>query len=439
VLGGIAVGRFVAVGPAAPPAPAVVPADPSPADADADAGADAVAELTRRTQAAPEDARAWRDLGLAATDEAIAAGDPALYELAGRAFERATALAPDDPDTLAGRGKLALSLHRFAEAEALGRQAVAARPASPGALGVLVDAQVELGRYDQAAVTLQRLLDVRPDLAALSRAAYLRELTGDLDGAAVALLQAENAGGAPRDVATVAALRGDLALRRGDLDEAAAAYARALAADPGSLGGALGRARVAAARGDLDGAVSAAADLAARRPVPAALILHADLLRAAGRDAEASDADAVVRAGTRLQQAAGQVVDLELARFEADRGDDPQSALALARRAHAARPDNVFAAAGLGWALHRAGSPGEAADLTRQALRLGGAGAGEQARAALVLDAAGDEPAARTAARAALAESPADALAVAPELLALAERLGVDVPGAWSVLAEPAR
>ena len=58
---------------------------------------------------------------------------------------------------------------------------------------MLVDANIELGRYDDAAADLQKLLDRKPGVAALSRVSYLRELHGDVDGALSALRDAQNA------------------------------------------------------------------------------------------------------------------------------------------------------------------------------------------------------------------------------------------------------
>ena len=59
--------------------------------------------------------------------------------------------------------------------------------------GVVVDASNELGRYDEAAEATQHMVDVRPNLASLSRVSYARELHGDLDGAIAAMSQAVTA------------------------------------------------------------------------------------------------------------------------------------------------------------------------------------------------------------------------------------------------------
>src|ERR671910_70463 len=70
-------------------------------------------------------------------------------------------------------------------------------------------------------------LDVRPGLAAYSRASYLRELHGDVEGARQAFAQAGAAGSDRYDLASVAVLRGKLALGQSDLDAADAHFAQA--------------------------------------------------------------------------------------------------------------------------------------------------------------------------------------------------------------------
>ena len=78
-------------------------------------------------------------------------------------------------------------------------------PDNPDALAVMVDANVELGRYDDASATLQELLDRHPGLPAYARLSYVRELHGDTSGALRAMREADTAAnGVAFDRATVA-------------------------------------------------------------------------------------------------------------------------------------------------------------------------------------------------------------------------------------------
>lgn len=418
---GLIAGRFFLGG--AGDAPAALPPVDLPASV-----ASAIASRQAAVEANPSDLGALQGLGIAATQGASLTGDGSYYALAEDAFDRADELAADHPLTLVARANLQLSLHDFEAAYDLAEQALRAVPGNSAALGALVDAQVELGRYDAAAVTLQALLDSDPGLPALARTSYLRQLNGDLDGAILALRQAEAAGaGDPVDVATVAALRGDVALEAGDLDAAGAAYERAEDLTAGLAEAVIGRAEVLAVAGDFAGARTVLGPLVERAPTPAAATLLGEVALAAGDEAAAGDAFALVRASAALQADAGQVVDLEMALFEADHGD-PAVGVELARAAHDARPDNVFAQAALAWALHTDGRGEEAADLARDALRLGTADRALRFRAATVLHAAGDTEAAREALRPLVERGATWTVLYRDAGPALAAELGLDGP-----------
>ncbi len=428
VLAGLAVGRFLFLTPAASDTAGAPPVAAAPRSLQTIVG-----NLEADVERDPGDLAAWQSLGLAYVQRAIASSDPAFYELAENALARAERLDPGNATTLVRQGTLALSLHDFRRALDIGRRASAAEPFDAAPLGVLVDAQVELGRYDAAADDLQRMLDLKPNLAALARASYLRELHGDLPGARQAMIAAETAGsGSAFDAASISALVGDLALKAGDIDAADAAYERAEQTSPDIAAAAVGRAKVLAARGDRDAAVDELRAAIERTPQPAAAVLLAHLLRAAGRDAQADDAAEVVRALTALQASAGQIVDLDLAQFEADVATDPDEAVKLARRAWRARPDNVFTNDALGWALHRAGRSKAAVPLVRRATRLDTADVALRYHAAEVLAAAGRNREARRALRGALALDPLPVVQNLDAARRLAKRLEVPLPKAWA-------
>ena len=388
--------------------------------------------LEQAVETDPRDLRSWQALAVAYVQHAIETGDPAMYGLAEQAFDRADDLQPSHPDTLGGRGMLALSLHDFAEARALALEATEARPANANALGVLVDAEVELGRYDAAAERLQQMVDLRPDLAALSRVSYLRELHGDLDGAIDAMQQAVTAGTSmPFDQATVTALLGDLHLKVGNLSAAAESYEAALRTAPGHPAARIGEARLDVARGDVGAAVTALTELTSNQPRPDALILLSNLQSLQGDEDAAAATDALVRATAVLQEDAGQSVDLEMGLFEADRGDAPTRAVDLARRAYDERPTNVYAADALAWATSKAGDPKEAVRHIEDALRLGTADPLLRYHAARIFSDADQPDRARAELERLAAVSPWFSIGYLDEVRTLAEDLDVDLPSAW--------
>jgi tetratricopeptide (TPR) repeat protein len=416
VVAGVAIGRFVTYD------------EPASRSSSAPSLNQSLASLEARVDADPDDVEAWQALGFAYLQRAVEIGDPSFYDLADRALGRAGELAPGAPEILLGQAALALTLHRFPEALALGQQVSTELPSNTSALAVLVDAQVEMGRYDEAEASLQRMLDLRPSLPALARASYLRELNGDLPGAIMAMTQAEAAGASPYDRANVASLLGTLHFRQGDLDAASGAFGRALQESPGFVGAEVGQAKVLAATGRVEEAIGVLDGVIDRFPTPEAVIVRGDLLTLAGRDAEAAESYALVDAISALQESSGLVVDLEMALFEADRGEDPARALELAEQAAAVRPDAVYVADALAWARLQSGDAAGARAPMEQALRLGTTDALVRYHAAEVFSALGDTGRAASELEQALAGTPWFSFRHHDRVLELAAELGVAAP-----------
>jgi tetratricopeptide (TPR) repeat protein len=386
-----------------------------------------IARLKDAVRRDPRDRASLQDLGSTYVQAVATGADVALYNDAEAVLERAEAVAPNDPRTQVIQGYLALARHDFGRARELGLGAHDARPFDADALAVLVDGEVELGLYDAAAEHLQELLDVRPGLAAYSRASYLRELHGDPEGARQAFAQAEAAGSDRYDLASVAVLRGKLALGQGDLDEAAAHFGEARRHVDDPAGVEAGEARLLAARGDRTEAIAVLENAIAARPTAEVAILLGDLLRLQGSYRDAERADRVVRDLAREERAAGADVNLELSLFEADRGNTVR-ALEPAEAAYAAKPDNVNANIALAWALRANGRASEAIPYVDRGLRLGTRDGLLRFRAAAVLADAGDTQRAATELRAAFDINPWFSFGHVADAKALAGRLGVDLP-----------
>jgi tetratricopeptide (TPR) repeat protein len=347
-----------AAGPPAVDASALRP------DGDTDASVRRLQDAVRR--GAPREA----DLAAAYLQKARESGDPSFYSRADGVLKRALARGPEDPAELTEAAGLAAGRHDFREAERLARRARSLAPDSIGAYPVLVDALVELGRYREAERTLQRMVDLKPNLPAYARVSYFRELTGDLVGAAQALELAIAAGGpVPENVAYVQSLLGSLELNRGRLAAARRAYTAALAAVPGYAPAEAGRARLAARTGNLSGAILRWRRLVTRLPLPEYVIGLGEAELAAGRQAAGQRDLELVRVQEQLLASAGVNTDVELAIYEADHGDRSR-AVTLAREAWREAP-SVRAADALGWALTRAGRRDAGLKWARRALKLG--------------------------------------------------------------------
>jgi tetratricopeptide (TPR) repeat protein len=129
-------------------------------------------------------AQAHADLALALTQRARETADPVYYQQAEAAVQAALAATPGHFDARKVRAWALLGQHRFAEALALATALNREVPDDLMVYGILTDAHIELGHYDEAERSAQWMLDLRPgNIPALTRAAYLRELFGDIEGA----------------------------------------------------------------------------------------------------------------------------------------------------------------------------------------------------------------------------------------------------------------
>jgi tetratricopeptide (TPR) repeat protein len=330
-----------------------------------------VKTLVANVREHPGEARTYALLGLAYQQRARETGNPSYYTKSGGVLARAAKLAPGDPTTTSALGSLALARHRFGEALTLGRQAVSTAPYTARNYGVLGDSLVELGRYDEAFRTFDRMASLHPDLSSYSRIAYARELLGHTEAAGRAMeLALDAAGSQPEPTAWVHTQLGKLAWSHGRLDEAERHYRAALTAFPGYVYALEPLALVEEAKGRHARALRFATRAAQTLPLPQTVATLGDLYARAGRKRAASDQYALLGVIERLLAANGVRTDLETALFDVDHGVHLGRALALARQAQRARPsidgDDV-----LGWALARNGRCAEALPYSQRALRLG--------------------------------------------------------------------
>jgi tetratricopeptide (TPR) repeat protein len=318
----------------------------------------------------PRDSRGYGFLADAYLQKVRETGDASYYTRAAAALTTALRLNPRDAAAVIGAGTLALARHDFRAGLRYGELARRLAPEVVKPYGVVVDAEIELGRYAEAGRTLQRMVDLKPNLSSYARVSYWRELHGDLPGAISAMRLAVSAGGqAPENVAYVETLLGNLYFDVGRLDAAREAYRTALARFPGYVPASAGIASVEAARGRLAPAIRRYRGAVARLPLPQYVVSLGETELAAGRSAAARRDLALVGAEERLLQANGVNTDVDLALFEASHGSRPR-AMSLARRAWAQAP-SVRSADALGWALTRAGRPLAGLRYARQALALG--------------------------------------------------------------------
>lgn len=142
-----------------------------------------IERLKARVESAPNDYVSWATLGFHYVEQARINADPALYSDADEALARSLAINDTDNFTAyTGLAAVAAARHDFATAERHALAGLSINAASASLYGILSDAQIQLGKYDEGFESVQRMVDLSPDTASLSRVSYTHELTGDVAG-----------------------------------------------------------------------------------------------------------------------------------------------------------------------------------------------------------------------------------------------------------------
>lgn len=304
-------------------------------------------------------------LGYRYVSRARSRNDAGDYVLALKTAECLATADPNDPSALLLRGHALHQLHRFSEAERIARQLVARRGLAFD-FGLLGDALLEQGQVAPAADAYQKMMDLKPFYQSYVRAAHLRWLRGDVNGA-VALMHMAVAAASPRDPDSIAWAYTRLAtyeLQRGHLRSAGQALDAALQHRSEYAPALLTRGRLLLVGERRDEALDTLRRAAALNPLSEYQWALADALRLGGRHGEA---DAVEE---RLTRDGGRTDPRTLALFLATRRSEPQRALGLARAEMKVRRD-VFTIDSLAWALAAAGQHAEADALIARALAEG--------------------------------------------------------------------
>ena len=299
--------------------------------------------------------------------------DARYYAQADDAVKKSLQLAPNNFDTKRIRVSILLSEHDFPAAldaaKALNRQV----PDDVMVYGLLTEANAELGNYKDAESAAQWMLNLRPgNLPALTHAAHLRELFGDIDGSYELLQMAYESTPPTEDEerAWLLTQMGHLRLATGNTDAAEKLLHQALTTFPNYpfAMGALGEVRIQQTR-----YAEAVALFRQRYQFTSRTENLYDLARAlrlAGREGEAKKAFAEFERKSLLESSQKDNSNRELIFYYADCEKQPAQALQVAEQEYSWRKD-VYTLDAYAWALHRNGRDVEARQQIERALAVG--------------------------------------------------------------------
>lgn len=351
--------------------------------------AQAIHRYQRSAQRPGVDTAYLERLGWAYVAKARSSLDPGYYTLAEQTAICMEARRPGAAEAQLLRGHVLHQQHRFHAAEVLARRLVETRGLwfDHGLLG---DVLMEQGRLKEAAAAYQAMMDQRPGPEAYARAAHLRWLTGDLEGAIDLMRRAVRATGTrPPGASAWARTRLARLLRQAGLAHEAMAHLRAaLALVPDYPPARLEQGLRHLAQGLAEEAIAPLRRAADSNPLPETLWALVEALQAAGRNSEALAVERQMRSGGERDD------PRTYALYLAGRGLEPDTALRLARAELAVRAD-VFTLDALAWALHAAGQDRAAQAYSSRALAEGTPDARLFYHAGVIAAAGGDHARAR--------------------------------------------
>ena len=216
-----------------------------------------VDDLIIKLKAKPGDTKTALTLANAYIIESRISGNIAYYDKAAlKTVDNIIEKEPKNYEALMLKSLLQLSQHHFAEGLETAKLAVSIDSNSAFIYGLLVDAHVEMGNYNEALEAADKMVSIRPDLRSYSRIAYLREIYGDYPGAINAMKLAV-AAGIPAEEATewCRVQLGRLYENMGEINNAAFQYNVSLAARPGYAYAIAGLGRIASFEKKYDSAI----------------------------------------------------------------------------------------------------------------------------------------------------------------------------------------
>lgn len=298
-------------------------------------------------------------------------GDAAYFTRAERLLEKSLAQAADNGEALGLRAWVALFKHEFKEAADWAEKARAIQPKVPFHDGVLSDAFLEMGDYPKAIDAAQKMIDLKPDQGAFSRAAHLRSLHADTEGAIDLWQKAIRAGSShSENTAWCQVELGEEYFNLGKIKEAEEAYRSALETFPGYHRALAGLARLRAAEGKEEEASKLYRQAIETIPYPHYFASFGDLYMKMGKTEEAKKQYAMVEQIAKLDQIHQVLYNRDLALFYADHDLNLDEALRLIEREAAVRKD-IYTYDVLGWVYYKSQRYPEAEKAIKEALRLG--------------------------------------------------------------------
>jgi tetratricopeptide (TPR) repeat protein len=344
-----------------------------PVEANLSPAEKSIAQATKLIEKNPKDFEAYNALALALSRRAREISDVKFYAQAEEALHQSFQISPGNLDGEKVHVWLLLGMHEFAAALEMAKKLNQKIPDDVMVYGFLTDANVELGNYKEAETAAQWMLDLRGGtVPALTRAAYLRELFGDIEGALELMEMAYQSSppGETEDRAWILTQMAHLKLASGKIGEAEYLAQQALTVFRGYHYALSNLAKVRIQQRRYDDAVKLLEQRYEAAPHAENLFDLAEALQLAGRPSDAQKAFAQFEQKSLQESYRGDNSNHELTFYYSDFANQPAKALEVATRELARRHD-VRTLEAYAWALFMNGRCTEARKQMDRVLAVG--------------------------------------------------------------------
>lgn len=317
----------------------------------------------------PDAPAGYNHLAMAYIHLARENGDFRLNSTAVTAVNKALEIEPENEDAQKLHASLLLTFHEFPKALEAGKSLQQKYPQDYFVYGVLTDANVELGNYDEAVKNVQQMVDLKPTMESYARVSYVRSLYGDTEGAIQAMTTAAQSAD-PMDKegrAWCIVHLGNEYFKAGHYKEAETAYDIALKTFPEYHFALAGKGLARMANGDYENAIKFLSQAQDRIPLTETVIALGDVYQKTGNTEKATEQYNLVEV---IEQKLNLTTDQRrLALFWADHDTKLDEALEIAARQNTIQKDvltkDVYA-----WCLYKKGRFEEAKAAMKEALRI---------------------------------------------------------------------
>lgn len=309
-----------------------------------------VAELKMRVASHPNEVKPRLQLATIYIAEARITGEhPYYYPAIHKILDGVLLIDPKSFEATVFKASVDLSQHQFAAAREMGEKAKTINPSNAYVYGILVDANVELGQYQEAIAASDKMQALKPSLEAYSRASYLREIFGDYKGAIEAMKLAVEAGLPGSEPQCWSRnILGELYLKTGELTKAEEQFDANLALRPSYAFAMAGLAKIEHQRKNDARALQLLDSAAAILPEFSFHELMGDIYAERGEQQKASTKYAEVKTMLDQDAASGHRVSLEMAKLSV-KENQLDSAEKYAMEEYKIRPANIDVNKELAW------------------------------------------------------------------------------------------